>query len=106
MTTLSKAGRPRSVYLGAHDSGDRSKALHLELLPGIAQTPRWDVNWPRHEELHGLRAGVLISFVEFPNHPPGETYVAATVVFEAHDGGWREGQRIHRKWKNSRVALP
>ncbi len=99
---LSGAGRRRSVYLGAHDRADRSRVLHLELLPGHAQTPRWDGNWPRPEELNGLPAGVLLSFVEFANHPPGKTYEAAPVVLQAHDGDWQEGQRIYRKWKTSR----
>jgi hypothetical protein len=99
---LSSAGRRRSVYLGAHDRADRSRVLHLELLPGHAQTPREDGNWPRREELGGLPAGILISFVDFANHPPGKAYEAAPVVLRVHDGDWHEGQRIYRKWKTSR----
>jgi hypothetical protein len=75
--------------------------LNLELLPGHAENPRWDGNWPRPEELRGLPAGVLISFVDFANYPPGKIYEAGPVVLQGHDGDWREGQRIYRKWKNS-----
>jgi len=99
---LFSASHRRSVYLGAHDRADRSQVLHLELLPGHAQTPRWEGNWPRREELGGLPAGVLISFVHFANHPSGKTYEAAPVVLQAHDGDWQEGQRLYRKWKTSR----
>jgi hypothetical protein len=72
------------------------------MLPGIAETPRWDGNWPRSEELNGLPAGVLISFVEFANHPSGKTFEAAPVVLQFHDGNWQEGQQIYRQWKTSR----
>ena len=65
------------------------------------QTPRWDGNWPRREELGGLPAGVLFSFVEFANHPPGKTYEAAPIVLQAHDGERQKGQQIYRKWKAS-----
>ena len=99
---LHNSGLRRSVYLGSHDRADRSQVLHLEMLPGNAETPRWDGNWPRPEELYGLPAGVLISFVEFANHPPDKTYEAASVVLEAHDGDWQEGQRIYRNWRTSR----
>jgi hypothetical protein len=92
----------RSLYLGVHDPADRSRVLHLELVPGNAQTPRWDGNWPRREELAGLSAGVLISFVEFANHPPGKSYQSAPVLLQAHEGGWQEGQRIYRSWKKPR----
>jgi len=92
----------RSIYLGAHGPDDRSKVLHLEMLPGNAVTPRWDGNWPRFEELKGLPAGVLVSFVDFANHPPGKTYEAPPVVLQAHDGDWRKGQRIYRTWKDVR----
>ena len=61
-----------------------------------------DGNWPRPDELNGLPAGVLIAFVEFANCPPGETFEAAPVVLQVHDGDWQEGQRIYRKWKTSR----
>jgi hypothetical protein len=95
--------RPRrSVYLGAHDRDDRSLVLHLELLPGIAETPRWDGNWPRREELQGQPAGVLLSFVHFAQHPAGKTYEAAPVVLQAHDGDWHAGQPIYRRWKDDR----
>jgi hypothetical protein len=87
----------RSLYLGAHDKADRSKVLHLELLPGHAQTSRWDGNWPRPEELGGLAAGVVVSFVHFANHPPGKAYEASPVVLQAHDGDWHAGQSIYRK---------
>ncbi len=70
------------------------------MLPGNANTPRWDGNWPRSEELNGLPVGVIVSFVEFTNHPPGKTYEAAPVVLQAHDGDWQEGQRIYRTWKD------
>jgi hypothetical protein len=92
----------RSVYLGAHDRADRSLVLHLELLPGNAETPRWDGNWPRREELNGQPAGVLLSFVHFANHPAGQSYEAAPVVFQAHDGDWQPGAQIYRRWKNGR----
>ena len=95
-------GRRRSIYLGSHDPADRSKVLHLEMLPGNAATPRWDGNWPRFEELNGLPAGVIVAFVDFANHPPGKTYEAAPVVLQAHGGDWREGQRIYQTWKDSR----
>jgi hypothetical protein len=99
---LHNPGLRRSVYLGSHDRADRAKVLHLEMLPGNAETPRWDGNWPRPEELNGLPAGVLLSLVDFANHPPGKTYEAAPVVLQAHDGDWQEGRRIYRKWKTSR----
>lgn len=92
----------RSVYLGSHSQGARTQAIHLEMLPGIAETPRWDGNWPRQEELNGLPAGVLVSFVEFADHPPGKTYEAAPVDLQAHEGNWQEGQRIYRKWQSPR----
>ena len=99
---LHNPGLHRSVYLASHDRADRSKVLHLEMLPGNAETPRLDGNWPRPDELNGLPAGVLIAFVEFANCPPGETFEAAPVVLQVHDGDWQEGQRIYRKWKTSR----
>jgi hypothetical protein len=99
---ISSPSHRRSVYLGAHDPSDRSQVLHLELLPGHAQTPRWDGNWPRPEELNGLPAGVLISFVDFAKHPAGKTYEAAPVVLQGHDGDWHAGQRIYRTWKTAR----
>jgi hypothetical protein len=99
---LTSPRRRRSVYLGAHDRADRSLVLHLELLPGNAETPRWDGNWPRREELNGQPAGVLFSFVHFANHPAGQTYEAAPVVLQAHDGDWQPGARIYRRWKNGR----
>src|SRR4051794_24463511 len=51
----------RAVYIGSHDRANRRLVLHLELLPGIAGTPRWDGNWPRRQELNGLPAGVLLT---------------------------------------------
>lgn len=92
----------RSVYLGAHDRADRSLVLHLELLPGNAETPRWDGNWPRREELHRQPGGVLLSFVHFANHPPGKTHAAAPVLLQAHDGGRQPGAQIYRSWRNGR----
>jgi len=92
----------RSLYLGSRDRADRSMVLHLEMLPGNAETPRWDGNWPRREELNGLPAGVLISLVHFASHPPGKTYEAAPVVLQVHDGDWQQGRQIHRSWKNGR----
>jgi hypothetical protein len=92
----------RSIYLGSHDRADRSRVLHLELLPGHAATPRWDGNWPRPEELGRVAVGVLLSFVDFANHPPGKTYEAPPAVLQFHDGGWQEGQRIYRKWSPNR----
>jgi hypothetical protein len=94
-------GRHRGLYLGAHDAANRSLVLHLELQPGNAQTPRWDGNWPRREELGGLPAGVLFSFVEFANHPPGKTFNAAQIVLQAHEGEPQTGRQIYRKWKTS-----
>ena len=73
--------------------------LHLELPPGYAQTPRWDGNWPRPKELGGLPAGVLISLVDFANHPLGQSYEAAPVVLQTHAGDWHAGQQIYRNWK-------
>lgn len=78
--------------------------LHLELLPGNAQTPREDGNWLRREERGGLPAGVLLSFADFANHAPGRAYEAAPVVLQVHDSDWHEGQRICRIWKTSRYA--
>ena len=92
----------RGVYLGSHDRANRSRVLHLEMLPGNSATPRWDGNWPRPEELGGLPAGLIFSFVDFANQPPGKVYEAAPVVLQAHDGDWQEGQKIYRKWKGSR----
>ncbi|MHB8956373.1 MAG: DUF6259 domain-containing protein [Pirellulaceae bacterium] len=92
----------RSMYMGAHDLADRSQVLHLELLPGNAETSRLDGNWPRPQELNGLPVGVRVSFVEFADHPPGKVYEAAPVILQVHDGGWQEGQRIYRTWKSSR----
>jgi hypothetical protein len=92
----------RFVYLGAHDPAGRSQVLHLELVPGNAATPRWDGNWPRREELGGLPAGILVSFVHFANHAPGKTYEAAPVILQVHDGDWHTGQRIYQKWRSSR----
>jgi len=73
----------------------------LELLPGIAGTPRWDGNWPRRQELDGLPAGVLLSFVDFANHPPGEKYDAAPVVVQSHEGDG-ESSKIYQSWKAER----
>ena len=39
--------------------------------PGVADTPRGDGNWRHAEELNGLPSGLLMSFVEFANHPAG-----------------------------------
>ena len=72
--------------------------LHLELQPGNAHTPRWDGNWPRREELGGLPAGVLLSFVEFAEFSPGKTYEAAPIVLQAHVGDAQEAGEIFRKW--------
>ena len=96
------AGRQRGFYLGAHDPANRRLILHMELQPGNSQTPRWDGNWPRRKELGGLPAGVLMSFVDFPNHSPGTIYEAAPVILQAHQGGAQEGQRCrqHRKKSN------
>jgi hypothetical protein len=92
----------RSVYLGAHDPRGRSQVVHLEMLPGCAETPRMDGNWPRPEELQRQPAGVMLSFVEFANHAPDSVYNSAPVVLQAHDGSWPEGQRIYQTWKASR----
>ena len=86
MELAAGGGRNHSLYLGANDPVGRSLMLHLELQPGVAQTPRWDGNWPRREELNGQAAGVLISYVEFANYPPGKTYVAAPITLKAHEG--------------------
>jgi hypothetical protein len=86
--------------LSAHDRANRSQVLHLELQPGNAESLRWDGNWPRPEELNGLPAGLLISFVDFAYFPPGKTYEAAPVILQFHKGDWQEGQRIYWKWKN------
>ena len=88
----------RAVYIGSHDRANRSRVLHLELLPGIAGTPRWDGNWPRRQELDGLPAGILLSFVHFANHPPGEKYEAAPVVFQSQEGDRPSGE-VYRSWK-------
>jgi hypothetical protein len=67
--------------------------MHLEMLPGNAETPRWDGNWPRPDELAGLPAGVVASIVDFANVPPGKTYEAAPAVVQFHDGDVRAGRR-------------
>ena len=92
----------RSMYLGSHDRAHGPRVLHLELLPGNSGHGRADGNWPRPAELGGLAAGVLISYVDFPNSPPGKVYEPAAVVLQGHAGGWREGQKIYRKWSESR----
>jgi hypothetical protein len=74
----------------------------MELQPGNSQTPRWDGNWPRRKELGGLPAGVLFSFVEFANYPPGKTYVAAPIALQAHEGEPKKAQQIYRRRKASR----
>jgi hypothetical protein len=89
----------RSVYLGAH--ADRSLVARLELLPGISESSRWDGNWPRHEELQGLPAGVVFSFVDFANHPARTKYEAAPIFLQSHAGDGKPGQP-YRNWKNGR----
>jgi hypothetical protein len=89
----------RSVYLGAHD--DRSLTARLELLPGSAEKSRWDGNWPRREELNGLPAGVVFSFVDFAHHPSGKNYESAPVILHC-EGGNKEPGQPYRQWKNER----
>lgn len=89
----------RSVYFGAHIQ--RSLVARLELLPGVSESSRWDGNWPRREELQGLPAGVVFSFVDFAHHPPGTKYESAPVFLQSHDGAEKPGQP-YRNWKNGR----
>ena len=94
------------MYLGAHDPADRSQVLHLELLPGNAQTPRWDGNWPRREELDGLPAGVLVSFVDFANHPAGQDLRRRAGRPPGPRRRLEEGQQIYRSWRTGREEKP
>ena len=91
----------RAAYFGAHDPQARFKVIHLEQCPGVAGD-REDGNWPRPEELDGLPAGVKISLVHFPYHPPGETFTASPVVLRFHDGGWARAARIYGDWFSER----
>ena len=99
---LENARLNRSVYLGVRDPSDRTRVMHLEMFPGNAETPRWDGNWPRPEERAGLPTGVVISAVDFANHPPGKTYEAAPAVLQFHDGDARASQRLHEDPATSR----
>jgi hypothetical protein len=99
-TELYSPALRRSMYFGCHDrSGHRATALRLEMRPGVADTPRGDGNWPHAEELNGLPCGLMMSFVEFANHPAGKVYEAPPVILQMHDGDWHEGQKIYHKAK-------
>ena len=89
----------RCVFLGSRDPAARPKVMHLEMLPGNAETPRWDGNWPRPDELAGLPAGVVVSIVDFANHPPGTTYEAAPAVLQFHDGDTRASRHLFENVK-------
>jgi len=92
----------RSMYFGAHDTHERLKVLHLELLPGSSGTSRDDGNWPRPEELNGYPAGVLVKYVHIANHPAGQSFEATPVVLQFHDGSSDEGAKIYQQWYESR----
>ena len=87
----------RGLYFAAHDPVSRFKVIHLEQCPGVAGN-REDGNWPRPEELGGLAAGVKMSVVHFPYHPPGETFVASPVILRFHDGDWSRAAMIYGDW--------
>ncbi len=97
---LSHGGVGRGVYFGAHDPVYRYKVMHLEMCPGAAG-PRADGNWPRADELDGLPAGVRMSVVHMPYHPPRGVFTASPVVLRAHEGGWEEAARFHGRHAHS-----
>lgn len=76
----------RSVRIDVDDPKSRSLIARMEMLPGIAGTPREDGNWPRPEELNGLPVGVSFCFVEFAQSPAHTPYSAAPVVVRFVDG--------------------
>lgn len=96
---LRAAKLDRSVYLGVRDPAKRPKTLWLELLPGNANTVREDGNWPRPSELKGQPVGVTLSYVDFPNAPPGKTYQFPPVLLAFHDGDWHQSKKIHSQDK-------
>jgi Domain of unknown function (DUF6259) len=97
---LENARLRRTAFLGSQGPSNRARVMHLEMSPGIAETPRWDGNWPRPEERADVPTGVVVSVVDFASHPPGKTYEAAPAVLQFHDGDARASQRLHDELAN------
>ena len=75
--------------------------MRFELQPGVAHNAYGD-NWARVEELDPrFPQGMIMGIVKFPYVKPGETFEAAPVVFQTHDGDWHVAARIYRQWFDS-----
>jgi len=99
----------RGLYFACHDPVPRSKALRMEMHPGLARQ-RKDSNWPTEEELAEMQAdypaGLVLNWTHFPYVPPGETWEGPPVVLEFHDGDWHAAAKLYRRWFAESFGLP
>ena len=99
----------RGAYFACHDLAPRSKALRMEMHPGLARQ-RQGGNWPSDEELAEVGAdyppGLVLNWTHFPYTPPGETWEGPPVVLQFHDGGWHAAAKVYRQWFAESFGLP
>jgi hypothetical protein len=90
----------RSLYFGAHDPIARAKALHLEMVPGVAG-PRGSGNWPRADEIKGRPVGVRIAWTHIVYQSAGRAFDASPVVLRCSQDDPVAAQRYYGKWLDS-----
>jgi len=95
--SLYHAELDRAVYFAALEETPRVKLIRFYLDPGIAET-RAGGNWPRPDEVSELPLGLSMNWTHVPFTKPGETFSGATIVLQAHAGGWQESAKIYRQW--------
>jgi hypothetical protein len=87
----------RMLYFAAHDPVARLKALHLEMVPGVAGAPG-SGNWPRADELEGRPIGVRMAWMHMAYQPAGKAFEASPVILRFMTGEPSDAGRAYQEW--------
>ena len=96
--------KQRAIYFAAPEREVRTKAVRLQLDPGIA-SGREESDWPTPDEAGDLPVGVTAEWIFFPHTGQGESFQSPPVVLQAHTGDWRESAALYRKWFESEIGV-
>lgn len=92
------------LYYGLHDEETRLAGIYLELRPYTSSAVRGS-NWPRLRDLPPDEpAGLTLGWLGFPYTTRATTHLGPVVV-QVHDGDWREGAAIYRRWFDGHFPL-
>lgn len=102
---LYNPGLGAGLYYGLHDPETRVAALYLELRPYSTSTVRGS-NWPSPKDLpRDEPVGLTMGWLNFP-YVRQASIELGPIRVEAHQGDWRAGSAIYRRWFDQHMPIP